>query len=397
MAILLFVLVAVTSFVVAASPRLFDRVADAGMRYEVARATSAQRNLQFTTVDQIRAEGDDAFANVDASRGRAPGSPACVDPAAHRVALVRRRQHPLRADRPTQFTSYVTLRQQDGVEEHIEYVAGRPPVLVPAPTEPDLPPRFEVALSSATAAALLVELGDVLPTAVDPSDPMLRNVFPRPTTEVELEVVGLFTVDDPREPYWFDESTLAEAAIGGTAESPIAFATALFAPAAYADVLTLGLPSRYRWRSMSTPTGWTRARSPAPGRPAPARVELRDGRYRFEWTHPVPLRPPRCPRAVRGPAVATEAALWVAALAPLAVAAGALGLVAVIIVGRRRGALALARGRGASAGQLLATQLWEGLLITVPAALAGLCSRKRPCPLVPRPPRRSGRSSWRWR
>ena len=57
-AILLFVLVAVTSFVVAASPRLFDRVADAGIRYEVARATSAQRNLQFTTVDQIRAEDD---------------------------------------------------------------------------------------------------------------------------------------------------------------------------------------------------------------------------------------------------------------------------------------------------------------------------------------------------
>ena len=64
-ATLLFVLVAVTSFVVAASPRLFDRVADAGMRYEVARATSAQRNLQFTTVDQIRAEDDDALANVD--------------------------------------------------------------------------------------------------------------------------------------------------------------------------------------------------------------------------------------------------------------------------------------------------------------------------------------------
>jgi putative ABC transport system permease protein len=69
---------------------------------------------------------------------------------------------------------------------------------------------------------------------------------------------------------------------------------------------------------------------------------------------------------------ATEAALWVAAMGPLAVAGGALGLVAVIIVGRRRQALALARGRGASAGQLLAAQLLEGLLITVPAALVGL-------------------------
>ena len=72
-----------------------------------------------------------------------------------------------------------------------------------------------------------------------------------------------------------------------------------------------------------------------------------------------------------------------AALGPLAVAAGALGLVAVIIVGRRRGALALARGRGASAGQLLAAQLWEGLLITVPAALVGFLLAQAAVPSRP--------------
>jgi putative ABC transport system permease protein len=72
----------------------------------------------------------------------------------------------------------------------------------------------------------------------------------------------------------------------------------------------------------------------------------------------------------------TEAVLSVAAIGPLAVAAGALGLVAAIVIRRRRAALALSRGRGASAGQLLAAQLWEGLLITVPAALAGLVAAR---------------------
>ena len=67
-----------------------------------------------------------------------------------------------------------------------------------------------------------------------------------------------------------------------------------------------------------------------------------------------------------------EAALAVAALGPLAVAAGALGLIAILIVRRRRGAIVLARGRGASGGQLLWAQLVEGLLVTVPAALVGL-------------------------
>jgi putative ABC transport system permease protein len=68
--------------------------------------------------------------------------------------------------------------------------------------------------------------------------------------------------------------------------------------------------------------------------------------------------------------------LSVAALGPIAVAAGALGLVAVVIIRRRRSALSLSRGRGASTGQLLTAQLWEGLLITIPAAVAGLLAAR---------------------
>ena len=166
--------------------------------------------------------------------------------------------------------------------------------------------------------------------------------------------------------------TLADAAIGGTEESPIAFATALFAPEAYADVLTLGLPSRYRWRFF-VDTDRLDAGALGALRGDLRRLESSFGTagsgpngrilYRSGLLDLLELFAAR--------RIATEAALWVAALGPLAVAAGALGLVAVIIVGRRRGALALARGRGASAGQLLAAQLWEGLLITVPAALVG--------------------------
>ncbi len=372
-AMLLFVLVAVTSFVVAASPRLFDRVADAGVRYEVARATSAQRNLQFTTVDQIRAEDDEALANVD-ERGegfleRLPESVGQLIEARSYVVDSTR----FRLIDPPNYTSYITLRNQDGVDEHIQFVAGRPPARAAAPAEPDLPPRFEVALSSATAAQLLVELGDILPAAADSGDPMLRNVFPRPATPIEIEVVGLFTVDDRRASYWFDETTLAEAAIGGTDDSPIAFATALLAPEAYADVFTLGLPTRYRWRFQVD----------ADRLDAGAVGELRGDLRRLESSFGtagsgangrILYRSGLLDVLERFAArrTATEAALWVAALGPLAVAAGALGLVAVIIVGRRRATLALARGRGASAGQLLAAQLWEGLLISIPAALVGL-------------------------
>ncbi len=383
-AILLFVLVAVTSLVVAASPRLFARVADAGIRYEVARATSAQRNLQFTTVDQIPAEDDEALANIEGRAERLMERlPASVG------QLVEARSYVVDSPRfrlldPPNYPSFVTLRHQDGVDDQIEYVAGRPPARAAESTDPERPPRFEVALSSATAADLLVELGDILPAVVDPGDPMLRNAFPRTPPEIEVEVVGLFTVDDPRAPYWFDESTLAEAAIGGTSEAPIAFATALFAPDAYADVYTLGLPSRYRWRfqvdadrldagGLAELRGDLRRLESSfgtAGSGANGRILYRSGLLDI-------LEQFAARRA------ATEAALWVAAMGPLAVAAGALGLVAIIIVGRRRAALALARGRGASAGQLLAAQFWEGLLISVPAALVGLLLAQAAVPARP--------------
>ena len=48
-------------------------------------------------------------------------------------------------------------------------------------------------------------------------------------------------------PYWFDDRTLAEVAIGGTEDDPLAFATAVFAPEAYDDLIRLDLPNRYRW------------------------------------------------------------------------------------------------------------------------------------------------------
>ncbi|MGH2477522.1 MAG: hypothetical protein ACRDIL_19895, partial [Candidatus Limnocylindrales bacterium] len=210
---------------------------------------------------------------------------------------------------------------------------------------------------------------------------MLRNLFPKPASTAEFEVVGIFTVRDRAADYWFDESVVAQPAIGGTVDAPIAFTTALFAPDAFIDLRTLGVPSRYRWQFHVDPERLDADRLPGidadlrrmqavfpvGGGSSDGRVLFRTGlleivdRYRTE-------------RAV------TEATLTVAAIGPLAVAAGAVGLVGIIIVRRRRGALTLARGRGASARQLLAAQLWEGLLVTVPAAIVGLLAAQAAIP-----------------
>ncbi|HEY7701536.1 MAG TPA: FtsX-like permease family protein [Candidatus Limnocylindrales bacterium] len=369
----LFVLVAVTSLAVALVPRLFERVADDALRYAVGRGTAIQRNFQFTSVDRVRAGSSDPLEFVH-GRGEVLSDrfpPTIQGVVGGRHAVVESPRFGL-VD-PPNYPSFVTLRYQDAVADRLTMRAGRPPVALPV-TEGDVPQRFEIALSSATAAELLVEVGDVLDATVDPSDPMVQPLFPRPTADVVLEVVGLFDVTDPRDPAWFDDPAYSVAEVGGSDDAPIAFATALFAPEAYPALADLGLPSRYRWRFEVDParldTGMLEAfvadvrrldTTYGTNRGGFGRVVYRSGLLEILDRY-------------ADQRASTEAVLSVAALGPLAVAAGALGLVAVIIIRRRRVALALSRGRGASPGQLLAAQLWEGLLITVPAAIAGLAT-----------------------
>lgn len=371
----LFVLVAVTSLVVAVSPRLFERVADEGLRYEVRRGTPIQRNLVFSTIDRIRADDEDPTRFIEArGEDRLELFPASVRDLVATTDFVFETPRFGLAD-PPNYTTFVTLRYQNGVDERIAFEAGRPPRAVGPPLD-DAPPRFEIALSAETADQLLVEVGDVLPAALDPGDPMLRTFFPRPEAAAEFEVVGLFGVTDPDDPAWFDDPTYARAAIGGSVDAPIAYATALFAPDAYGEVQDLGLPGRYEWRYITDAdrldSGQLDTLVPDLQRLDAASGTNRSGFGRVVYRSGLldSIERFRTQRA------ASEAVLSVAALGPLAVAAGALGLVAVVIIRRRRATLALSRGRGASANQLLAAQLWEGLLITIPAAVAGLLAAR---------------------
>ena len=151
----------------------------------------------------------DPFARVasrgEAIRGRLPDS---VD------GLIGESQYVVESTRfrlaePPKFTTFVTLRQGEGLEDQLDLVDGRWPARVdpmepPAQAEPE-PPAFEIALSAPAADTIGVKVGDRLPAAVDPGDPLLRNTFPRPVTAVAFEVVGTFAVRDQAARYWFDD------------------------------------------------------------------------------------------------------------------------------------------------------------------------------------------------
>ena len=285
---------------------------------------------------------------------------------------------------PPNLRTFVTLRYQDGLDGRMDLVDGRWPAAVPPPaappspsdeTDPEAGPQFEFVLEQEAADLIGMAVGDTWQANVDPSDPVLRDVFPRPTTAVELTLVGRYVVRAGDDPFWFDDHALEAAAIGGSADDPIAFTTGLFAPDAYADLLALGLPANYRWREFVA----------ASRLDAGQLDSLVPDLTRLEATYSTAGAIRSGSTIARtgllgvveqyvGQRSTSSTALSIAVLGPLTVAAGAVGLIGVLVIRRRRPSLMLARARGASARQMLLAQLWEGLLIAVPAALAGLAA-----------------------
>jgi len=247
--IALFLLVAVTAFVAAAAPRWLDTVADAGIRHGLETATATQRNLQFSLVGQIPAQKDEPFARVD-QRGETlfDTLPASVaETISARGTVIDSTRFSL-AD-PPRYPTGVSLGYATGIEDQIEFVTGRAPRRVePAvggdPADPADPvegvvPHFEIALAVDAAEATGMVVGETYQANADPSDPTLRTLFPLPTDAVDLTVVGLFRPIVSADPFWFDETRLTEATIGGTEDNPLAYVVGSFAPEAYVDLQTL--------------------------------------------------------------------------------------------------------------------------------------------------------------
>ena len=392
----LFILVATTSFLVAVSPRLLDRVSDDGLRDHLARATAVQRNIEFTTVDRID-PGVTPFAGVEATTqtlsDRIPESVQRIIGDRRYVVSSPR----FRVADPPNYTTFVSFAYQDGLEDRIAYTAGRPPARVAQPSGDGAPAAIEIALSEETAAETHIGVGDTLHVTVDPGDPIMRNLFPRPT--------GAAVVDGRRAV--LGPATRRRLLVRRHSAGPGDDRRHRRQPDRLHDRADRArrvcrrprpqLPTAYRWRfyvdGERTDAGQLDALVP----------DLRRLKTEFDSSGGVADALPNLRTGLAavvdrylGERATAEAALAVAALGPLAVAAGALGLIAILIIRRRRAAIVLERGRGASARQLLVAQLVEGLIVTVPAAASVWSWRPSSCRCGPSGCRCSVRSSSRW-
>jgi putative ABC transport system permease protein len=376
-------LVLMTAFVFAVGPRLLGQVADRALRDEVAAAPASVRDIQLVQERRIGPGAGDPLGAVDAAGAELEAQvPATVSGLfVDRVYTADTPRWDVTSD--TKTPSLLTLRVEQDVADHIRYVAGRPPTgelqtVFPPGTAPSGVASLarEVALSTDTAAEMGVELGDTLQLVPDSTDPLGRGH----NDHSAVEVVGLFEVPRPDEPYWSDDTTLELPTTRAlTADLVFVNAIALLAPDAYPELMSAteagGLPMRYAWRYRVDP------RRLAAGSVDDVLVGLR----RLESVFPTSA-------GVGGAAKGTilrsgllsfidgqqarwrsaQAVLTAVAIGPAAVAGAALGLVVLLGSGRRRAALVLSRSRGASTAQIVGATAGEGLALAVPAALAAV-------------------------
>ncbi|HET9851096.1 MAG TPA: FtsX-like permease family protein [Candidatus Limnocylindrales bacterium] len=384
--LLIFVLVAGTSFVFAAAPRLFNRVSDDALSYAVRTATPVQRTIAATLMGNISAgEGD----GVDTIRERGeriatqftPAIDSLIDERLLRFTTIR-----FLVRNPPSYDTRISLRYQDGLTEATRLVSGRWPedhgvrlqidAIGGPPEDPDQKPPppnvFEAAMSAGAAAEVGVKLGDRLSLTLDGSEGLIRGLpFALPPTQVEI--VGLYEPIDATAPYWFADTALLQPEQHGNEDAPLAYVWAYVPAAMYPNLAGSELPFHYEWRFPTDPTRVNADLVPqlqADFR----RLGVNTGISASGSTRSVEIRTgiPAILERFATERAQTETVLSIATLGPFGLAAGAIAMVALLLVRRRRPTVALARGRGASGSLLLGTQLWESILVAGGGALTGL-------------------------
>ena len=373
-------LVGVTALVFAVAPRALQSTGDAILRNELQAAPVDARSLELVQLARIEPGSPDLLANVSA---RGAGFEAQFPPEVARLVSgtdVVVDTTRFRLEAPTLEDRTLRLRIQPPAAGHIHFVDGAFPTgtttTLPAGsvTDPTFPPGpvtvVPVALSTASAAALQAQVGQTLLISLDPTDLANRGA----QLGLAVEVTGIFSVDEPTDAFWFDDTSLDQPVIRSlSALAQVQDVTALLAPSVYPALLaasdTEQEPLRYHWRYTVDVTRLDQAGAPG------VITQLR----RLQGLFPSPAGPAGPDPVLQGALgqlLEAEQASWqaaqvvlaVVAIGPAVVAAAALALMAVLTGQRRRSSLFLARARGASRAQVWLSLLAEGTLLAVPAA-----------------------------
>ena len=413
----IFIAVGLGTFLMAAVPRTLEVVAAEDLEATVSLPPAAQRNIRVESQTRIgaRLEGD-PMARVRET-GRIFAEQAMPVSVQQIVAddyfvmdTVQFTVSPLPGeDPPHPFSMFLTYRYQEGIEDRLTLLDGE----MPQPQEPiamlighecpqDLEaretlferleageqvegpegeliacgiedvPHYQVAVTEETLTDMGLELGDQMLLRPDPTD---RLTFGLGANSIDINVVmsisGLIELTDSREEYWYGDPSMHRPRIQENADLRIIFAKGLMAPEAYRTMIRdFGLIDRmYTYRYLVGPELVAAANLER------LNSDLRSFTQQFTSVASDPSRPrvltqlPDLLDAHVEQRKQTLAMVSTGLAGLFAVVVGVVLILSLLMAERQRSGTTLARGRGASAGQLTLTALYETLLVIVPAAV----------------------------
>ncbi|MFN8512725.1 MAG: hypothetical protein U0841_09090 [Chloroflexia bacterium] len=382
-------IVLITSFSLAALPGFVNRMSDDGLRRSISDAQSFERHISLTQIGAAprSATGTTNVAvgslgDVESLGATLKAMPPLVQGAIARQTVVadgpRWLVRGLPGAPPVLTQRYMQLRIQSGIEQQITVTEGRLParrtptsyaqVTGTAAQGSDVLLVYETAISRATAERMEVKVGDRLLATADPvylRDTQLRA--PPANYRIMVEIVGLIDTVAPTDDYWLGDASLQRPGVFETPDVTMVYSIGLLAPDAFGPLLTDTSPEpwTYQWRYFID------AQRLKQSELADFEASVRRLSLIFPSTTRVRTGLINLAERFTDQRLFAVSVLALAAAGVAATALTVLGVLAALLAERRRAGIALVRSRGASAGQIAATQAIEGLVVALPAALIG--------------------------
>ena len=382
-----FAVVALSSFLFAALPRVFNGTADDGLRFAVRQANPYERNVEIDEVGRILVGPEGRPLAGVASTGRryeqrfAPSVRRVIDGRRNAVETVRFTAVDAPGiPGPPGTTRLLTMRFLSDAGRHLRLVEGRLPrggagdIKVPFRGEQRAASVVEIALSTVEAGQLSIAVGERLYLAPDTQDTLVRDVPLSEHRFIAVQITGLVAPRTPADEAWLRDSRLGRAATRDTDTRRYVYGYGLFAGSAYADVARASglFPLRYEWRYDVDATHFDAGRLDA-FQADVRRLDAEFGQSTYGQTVGVGARSGLSAVLARFTRNrdAAQAVLAIAATALFAVALVVLALLTALAAERRSETVGLVRSRGGSIVQVLATEAAEGAYVAAPAGVLG--------------------------
>jgi putative ABC transport system permease protein len=394
------IVILITATAVAAIPIILNRVGDRGLFETLDSAMVIQRGINVELESKLRLAGD-APLNTVTERGNnyrdeLPDSLQNIIEDTQWTVDSPRHYQLLDGLEPATggMQQYFQFRYQSGLDDQIELIDGREP----EPTDPvnlsditELPdeiedepvPTFEVKIGQATSEIMDLQIGDLI--AIQPDNNDLLN---RGTTRgyyesyFAVEVVGIFEPLEPESDFWFYEFRTYQTDVFSDPDQTIYYSMGIPSEDVIADVQGLNEPGhwRYSWRYFVDAGSVAMVDSREIGSDLRA-LNQNLGPY-LELDNLQPndaarqmnvrsLLPSLLGGAERQYGLTSAVlSLVVAGIVTIGIALS--GLLGALVASRRTPEIALMRSRGASGRQLSLSQITEGILLAIPAAVLGI-------------------------